>query len=70
MFDDSKWLGHGPGNFYPTYKKYTVTEFSTYLSDNDEKSTVHNYFLLLLVEQGIIGLAIFLALSILIFILL
>lgn len=69
MFDDSKWLGHGPGNFYPIYKKYTVTEFTTYLSDNDEKSTVHNYFLLLLVEQGIIGLAIFLALSILIFIL-
>lgn len=69
MFDDSKWLGHGPGNFYPTYKKYTVTEFTTYLSDNDEKSTVHNYFLLLLVEQGIIGLLIFLTLTVLLFIL-
>lgn len=69
MFDDSKWLGHGPGNFYPIYKKYTVTEFTTYLSDNDERSTVHNYFLLLLVEQGIIGVVIFLLLSIAIFIL-
>lgn len=68
MYNESPLIGHGPGNFYPFYKKYTVSEFTTYLSDNDEQSTVHNYFLLLLVEQGIIGLSIFMLFSIALFI--
>jgi O-antigen ligase len=68
MYNESPYLGHGPGNFYPFYKSYTVTEFTTYLSDNDEQSTVHNYFLLLLVEQGIIGLGIFLFFALVLFI--
>lgn len=65
MFESRPILGHGPGNFYPYYKRYAVSSFYTYLSDNEERSTVHNYFLLLLVEQGIIGMSIFVVLCIL-----
>jgi O-antigen ligase len=39
-----------------------VNAFRTYVSDNPEKSTVHNYFLLLLVEQGLPGMLLFIAL--------
>lgn len=54
------WItGHGPNSFYPIYKSYTVNEFRTYVSANPEKSTVHNYFLLLLTEQGIPGVLFF-----------
>ena len=56
-------MGFGPGNFVNFYKKYTVTSFQTYVSDNEEKSGIHSYYLMTLVEQGIIGLIIFLALS-------
>jgi len=60
---DGHWIvGHGPNSFYPEYRSYTVNMFRTYVSDNPEKSTVHNYFLLLLTEQGIPGLALFLLL--------
>ncbi|HSI90573.1 MAG TPA: O-antigen ligase family protein, partial [Adhaeribacter sp.] len=59
---DRPLFGSGPSTFYPEYKKYTVTSFQTYVSDNPEKSTTHNYFLLTLAEQGIIGLLLFLAL--------
>jgi len=55
MFRDRPITGFGPGNFYPYYKRYILPSFSTYLSDNKEKSTVHNYLLLQLVEQGIPG---------------
>jgi O-antigen ligase len=51
--------GYGPNGFYYAYKPYTVTAFQTYVSVNEERSTVHNYFLLLLIEQGIPGLVIF-----------
>jgi len=51
--------GYGPNSFFYEYKPYTVTAFQTYVSINEEKSTVHNYFLLLLIEQGIPGLLIF-----------
>ncbi len=57
------WLtGSGPNSFYPIYKSYTANDFRTYVSDNPERSTVHNYFLLLLTEQGIPGLLLFIAL--------
>ncbi len=56
------WLGVGPSAFYPEYKKFTDKRFRTYVSDNPEKSTTHNYFLLQLAEQGIPGLALFAAL--------
>lgn len=61
-------MGFGPGNFYPYYKRYTVTSFETYVSDNPEMSTAHNYPLLLLVEQGAIGLAIFVFFTAVIFV--
>jgi len=56
-------VGYGPGNFYNFYKAYTVSSFRTYVSDNPEKSGIHSYFLLMLVEQGIPGMLIFIALS-------
>ena len=62
MVEDVPFFGHGPNRFYPAYKPYTVNAFQTYVSENPERSTVHNYFLLLAVEQGIPGLMIFLLL--------
>jgi len=55
-------FGFGPGNFYHFYKKYTLERFSTYVSNNPEKSGVHNYYLMTALEQGLIGLLIFLCL--------
>jgi O-antigen ligase len=58
-----KWLtGFGPTTFYQQYKPYTVPLFRTWVSNNPERSTVHNYFLLLLIEQGVFGLLFFLLL--------
>jgi len=64
MWTHEPWVGYGPGNFYNFYKSFTVNSFQTYVSDNIERSSIHNYFLLMLTEQGIIGLIIFLALTI------
>ena len=55
-------LGFGPGNFYHFYKHYTLNRFATYVSDNPEKSGIHNYYLMTTLEQGFIGLIIFLLL--------
>ncbi|HEX7906095.1 MAG TPA: O-antigen ligase family protein [Chitinophagaceae bacterium] len=63
MIKDNYMTGYGPGTFYKNYKPYTVPVYKTWVSDNKEHSTVHNYFLLLLVEQGIPGLIFFLFLS-------
>lgn len=63
MTTDKPLMGVGPGGFYDNYKKFAVSSFETYISDNEERSTVHNYFLLLLCEQGVIGLLIFLSLT-------
>lgn len=59
MLDRHTLHGYGPSTFYHEYRPYTVNAFRTYVSDNPERSTVHNYFLLVLVEQGIPGLALF-----------
>ena len=59
--------GFGPNNFYHFYKQYTVSDFATYVSDNPEKSGTHNYFLMLLTEQGFVGMIIFIWLTILLF---
>jgi O-antigen ligase len=61
MTKDSWLTGFGPNTFYDNYKPYTIPAFKTYVSRNEEHSTVHNYFLLLIIEQGAIGLALFLA---------
>ncbi len=55
-------VGFGPGNFYHFYKQYTLERFATYVSDNPEKSGVHNYYLMTALEQGLIGLFIFVVL--------
>lgn len=64
MVADKPIVGFGPGAFYKNYKKYTISSFKTYVSDNPEKSTVHNYYLLVLIEQGIVGLLILLSIII------
>ncbi len=65
---DKPWTGYGPGNFYNFYKGFTVNSFTTYVSDNKEHSSVHNYFLLVFAEQGVFGLLIFLTLTVCIFV--
>lgn len=52
MCNDHPLTGVGPNNFYDYYKSYTITSFRTWVSRNPEKSTTHNYFLFMLVEQG------------------
>ncbi len=63
MIADKPIVGFGPGNFYTFYKRYTVSSFRTYVSDNPERSGIHNYFMMVTVEQGLIGLIIFLLLT-------
>jgi O-antigen ligase len=62
MVKDNWQTGWGPSTFYSQYKSYTLPAFKTYVSNNPEKSTVHNYFLLVLIEQGIIGCFLFIML--------
>lgn len=62
MIKDNAFTGYGPGTFYENYKPYGIPAFKTWVSDNKEHSTVHNYFLLTAIEQGIPGLLIFLVL--------
>lgn len=59
MIADKPLTGSGPATFYPEYKRYTVKSFRTYVSDNPEKSTTHNYFLLQMAEQGLPGFLLF-----------
>ena len=59
MIEEKPLLGFGPNNFYDTYKSYTLKSFRTYVSDNPEKSTVHSYFLLLAIEQGVFASLLF-----------
>lgn len=62
MIKERFWMGFGPGSFYTNYKAYSISRFQTYVSDNPEKSGIHNYYLMTWVEQGIIGFIIFIAL--------
>jgi O-antigen ligase len=63
MIKDNTLTGYGPNTFYNNYKPYTIPAFKTWVSDNKEHSTVHNYFLLITIEQGIPGLIFFLLLT-------
>lgn len=58
MVTERPLTGFGPNSFYNQYRPYTVSAFKTWVSNNPEHSTVHNYFLLTAIEQGIPGLAI------------
>ena len=60
MIQYKPWTGFGPGTFYFNYRNYTVTSFKTYVSDNPERSGIHNYYLMATVEQGVPGLLFFL----------
>ncbi len=62
MSKEKPVFGFGPGNFYNFYWPYTVRSFETYVSDNPERSGIHSYYLMVLVEQGYAGLMIYLAL--------
>lgn len=62
MVPESPMVGVGPGNFSNKYKPFSIPAFKTWVSDNEEKSTVHNYFLLIITEQGWPGLLFFLLL--------
>ncbi|HJW31444.1 MAG TPA: O-antigen ligase family protein, partial [Saprospiraceae bacterium] len=62
MVKEKPWLGSGPASFYSLYQNYVDRHFTTYVSNNPEHSGIHNYYLMTAVEQGVIGLMIFLAL--------
>ncbi len=59
MSADKPIMGYGPNTFFDNYKTYTVNTFRTYVSRNKERSTSHNYYLFMLVEQGWIGLILY-----------
>lgn len=62
MIKDNWLTGYGPNTFYDNYKGYAVPAFKTWVSDNKDHSTVHNYFLLTAIEQGLPGLTFLLVL--------
>jgi O-antigen ligase len=62
MVKDNWATGYGPNTFYYNYRPYAIPAFKTWVSDNAEHSTVHNYFLLTIIEQGVPGLLFFLLL--------
>jgi O-antigen ligase len=68
MIGEQPIVGFGPNSFVENYQNFTVFIFETWISDNEERSGVHNYFLMTAVEQGLIGLAIFVSLILAIFI--
>jgi len=65
MLRDKPWVGFGPATFYNNYTAYTITSYMTYVSDNPEKSGIHNNYLMVAVEQGLPGLLIMLLVAIL-----
>lgn len=62
MVGEKYLVGFGPAGFYSAYSAYTLHRFSTYVSENPERSGIHNYYLMTAVEQGIPGLIFFLIL--------
>ncbi|HEY1115718.1 MAG TPA: O-antigen ligase family protein [Chitinophagaceae bacterium] len=56
MIKDNWQTGYGPNTYYYHYQRYAVPAFKTWVSKNEERSTVHNYFLLTIIEQGVMGL--------------
>ena len=48
MVADKPYFGFGPSTFTKYYKQYTLFGFTTYVSDNDELSGIHCYYLSLI----------------------
>lgn len=63
MIAQRPFVGFGPNTFREHYKSYALARFTTYVSDNPEGSGIHNYYLMVFVEQGLPGFIIFLALA-------
>ncbi len=61
MIAERPVFGFGPSTFNKVYKQYAEDAFRTYVSDNPEQSTTHNYLLMTCSEQGFMGLFIFAA---------
>lgn len=59
MYQEKPILGYGPNNFSTNYKPYSVMYFKTWVSDNPLQLSCHNYFWLLLAEQGVVGVFLF-----------
>jgi O-antigen ligase len=68
MIQEKPAFGFGPSTFYSNYQKFTITAFETYVSNNPERSGIHNYYLMTLVEQGVIGFLIWISLLMIVFI--
>lgn len=68
MIADRPIQGFGPSCFNQEYKKFADYAFRTYVSDNPEQSTTHNYFLMTFTEQGFVGGLLFLGLVVYMFI--
>ena len=64
MVAEKPVAGFGPSTFFSNYRPYTVTSYKTYVSDNPEKSGIHNNYLMVAVEQGIPGLIIMLLMTV------
>lgn len=62
MITEKPISGFGPNNFYNNYKPFARNQFKTWVSNNPDHSSVHNYFLLTALEQGMVGLVLFSAL--------
>lgn len=67
MGADRPITGFGPHSFYYYYKPYTLSAYRTYVSENYEQSTTHNYFLYMLVEQGAPAMVLYALLMIVVF---
>ena len=64
MFKENPVMGFGPGNFYNFYRDYSLNAFKTYVSNNPDRSSIHCYYLLMLCEQGLLGMLFFLGIAI------
>ena len=62
MFMSRPFTGYGPGTFYSNYRSFTISSFRTYVSHNPDKSGIHNYYLMTLAEQGLMGFLILMTL--------
>lgn len=64
MVAEKPLVGFGPSTFNQNYRQYADDAFRTYVSDNPEQSTTHNYFLMTFTEQGVVGGFLFLGLCV------